>query len=106
MEFEFKVQTNRPELITKDEYPLFWWGEKSTTAPDIIGVCKVQIEENNVICNAIVATGGIQHSINDIITSQFNPSDILVGKYEYGILLKDDAEGKEYVDGFCLFLKH
>lgn len=102
MEFNFKVRTLRPELITKDEYPLFWWGEKHSTAPDKIGVCKVQIEEDNVICNATVNSGSIKHSINDMITSEFNPSDILTGRYEYAILLKEDVNGIEYIYGFCL----
>jgi len=102
MEFNFKVKILKPKLITKDEYPLFWWGEKNSTAPDKIGVCKVQIEEDTVICNSIIASGSIKHLINDIITSEFNPSDILSGRYEYTILLKEDVEGTEYVYGFCL----
>jgi hypothetical protein len=102
MEFNFTVSTQKPELITKDEYPLFWWGEKNTALFDNIGLCKVQLEENKVICNATVTTGGIIHSINDITTAEFSPNDILAGKYEYAILFKNNSEGKEYVYGFCL----
>lgn len=102
MELKFKVKTLKPELIIKDEYPLFWWGEKNSTAPDKIGVCKVQLEEDIVMCNSTITSGSIKHSINDIITSEFNPADILAGRYEYAILLKEDVEGTEYVYGLCL----
>jgi len=102
MEFDFSVKTQRPELITKEEYPLFWWGNKNTTAPDNIGFCKVKVDGSNVFCNAVVNTGGIQHSTNDVVIAEFKPDNINAGKYEYGILLKTDDDDQEYVYGFCL----
>lgn len=102
MEFNFSVETKKPALVIKEEYRLFWLPNKNNISPDEIGSCKVQVEGNQVVCMATVSTGGIQHSINDVTTAEFSPNDILAGKYEYGILLKDDIEGNEYVYGFCL----
>jgi hypothetical protein len=60
----------------------------------------VQINGDQINCSAAITTGGIQHSINDIITAEFKPSDVLGNKY--GILFKDDIDGNEYVYGLCL----
>lgn len=104
MEFNFKIKTQKPELIKNDEYPLFWQSAKNAGLFDEIGVCKVQLEDDNQVnCDATLTTGGIEHSINDVITSKFSPTDVFAGKFEYGILFKDDVHGNEYVYGFCLF---
>lgn len=102
MEFSFLVEINNPELIISDEYKLFWFGNKNTISPDEIGYCKVTLNGNMVNCIAVVESGGIRHLINDVVISEFNSNGIFSGKYEYGILLKEDAEGNDYVHGICL----
>ncbi|MEJ0106908.1 MAG: hypothetical protein WDO19_32125 [Bacteroidota bacterium] len=105
MEINFSVETRKPELITKEEYPLFWCGDRNTATPDNIGLCKVKVEGNKVMCSANITTGGIRHSINDVVTAEFKPVDTITGKYEHGILFKDDNGGREFVYGFCLSIK-
>lgn len=100
MDFKFTVKTQRPELIIKEEYPLFWWDIRNTPTPDKIGFCKVKVEGNKVLCDAVVNTGGIQHSINDIVIAEFEPSHLKVGTYEYSILIKTNDDSEEYVMGF------
>lgn len=102
MEFDFSVKTQKPELVTKEQYPLFWWGDKNTAAPDNIGLCRVKVDGNNIFCAAVVNAGGIKHSINDVVIAEFKPDNITAGVYEYAILFKTDNEGSDYVYGFCL----
>ena len=104
MEFNFKIKTLKPELIKNDEYPLFLQSAKNAGLFDDIGVCKVELEnDNQVNCDATLTTGGIEHSINNVTTSKFLSTDVFAGKFEHRVLFKDDVHGNEYVYGFCLF---
>lgn len=102
MEYNFSVETQRPELVDKKEYPLFWWG-KNIAAPNNVGLCKVKVEGNKLFCDAQINTGGIKHTINDTVIAEFNPNNILMEKYEYGLLFKPGNEGQDYIYGFCLW---
>jgi len=102
MEFNFTIITEKTDLIIKEEYPLMWLYNKETGSNLKIGFCKVQVLENQVNCTATLSTGGIINTFNDITISEFKHSDILEGKFEYGILFKEDLEGNENVYGFCL----
>lgn len=102
MKFNFTVYTEKPTLINKDEYPLFWLNSPNTYSPIDVGICKVQLFNNQVNCVGILTTGGVKTSINDIITAEFISTDVALGKYKYGILYKEDENGIEYVYGFCL----
>ena len=105
MEFKFTVTTPSPELIKSEEYPLFWSSDNLIIPPIEIGRCKIQIENNEVKCTAIITTGGVRHSTNNITDSEFKASDIYADRYEYRILLKEDVNGNEGILGFCLFTK-
>lgn len=102
MEFNFTINTEKNSLINKDEYPLFWISNRSTCSPTDIGTCKVQIFKNQINCKGLLTTGGIIHTINDIVTAEFKPVDVSLGKYKYGILYKDDENGNQYIYGYCL----
>ncbi|CAG5074662.1 hypothetical protein DYBT9623_05349 [Dyadobacter sp. CECT 9623] len=102
MEFNFTVTTQKAELITKEEYRLYWLGNNNSVLPDNIGTCKVQLDDNQVNCSATITTGGIRHTLNDATIAEFVPNDVLEGKCKYGIMFKNDINGNEYVYGFFL----
>lgn len=102
MEFNFTVYTEKTILINKDKYPLFWLSDQNKYSPADIGTCKVQLFKNQVNCIGTLITGGIIHTINDIVTAEFISTNVDLGKYKYGILYKDDENGNQYIYGFCL----
>lgn len=104
MDFNFTVETKYPELVIHQTYEVFW-KHNVTTKPMSIGTCKVNLNGNQVFCNATLSNGNIKHLTNDVVIAEFNFNDVLMGKYDYCTRLETNDDGQDELIGFCLEAK-